>query len=398
MTHSKGIRLLAIWACVGISLLTVACGRADPPVSGTGPSASSTELQTTAVTTAETVTEISYTTVMQTTAAPTTSRVKTTSTTKQTVTTTKPPTTTTTEKEVEYPSKNKISSIGFGMYGVAPDGGWTTTFDDFVTSDWCNTFFVGESELTEALEKAKEHNSQIFVSVGGTLWRHFGGTAKLIDRWQEELDQIIRKAKDSGAYDAFAGFYMDEPLLGGVTHEDLLKATKYMREASGDKRVFICFALSGIAPEEWTTDTASPPITPETGRYITDAAFDVYGSWTEETEKSFRSRTEKMLTRLGNRDDVRVWYIPPVMNYGGRMTEENSIEFLNGVLKLLKEQKNPGGIMGYSYAVALSETDTLGNIGLGDLIKPGMDNGWFKLYDRIQEVGRDICSGKTFGK
>lgn len=396
MKPGISLRLLSLISCAVLTAAAAGCGTSEnggssvPPPGSSGTVATTGETTTTATSGESTASTMASTSTTRKKTDPTKTKPVRTTTTARRATTTAPP-------AVEYPSKNKKSSIGFGMYGVAPDGGWTTTFDDFIQSDWCNTFFVGSDEatLTEALQKAKTHRSQIFASVGGTIWRHFGGTAKLIDRWQEELQKIVRIAKESGAYEAFAGFYMDEPLLGGVTHDDLLKATKYMREVSGNKRVFICFALSGIAPEEWTTETASPPITPETGRYITDAAFDVYGSYDKAV---WTSRTKKMLDRLGNRSDVRVWYIPPVMNYGGKSTEQNSIEFLDGVLALLKEQKNPGGIMGYSYAVALSETDSIGNIGLGDLLKPGMKNGWFKLFDHIQSVGRDICSGKTFGK
>lgn len=395
----KRVSLLVLSLLLMVSMMA-ACSTPDDPVSEpeTSELSATTEAKSEAATTESTTgsTEVS-TTSATTTTEPTTTIKKQTTTTKKTTTTQK--TTTTTEKKIEYPSKDKISSIGFGMYGVSPDGGWTTSFDDFVQSDWCNTFFVGLNYFEEALQKAKEHNSQIFLSVGGSIWGHYGGTAKLIDRWQEELDSYIQIAKDSGAYEAFAGFYMDEPLLAGVTHEDLLKATKYMREATDfEKRVFICFSIAGVAPEQWTTDSASPPITPETGKYITDTAFDIYGSWSDATKKNFQELTDKMLTRLGNRDDVRVWYIPPVMNYGGRMTEQNSIDFLNGVLELLKEQKNPGGIMGYSYAVGLSETDSIGNIGLEDMLRSDRTDRWTKLFERIQEVGRDICTGKTFGK
>lgn len=402
MKHGKGTRLLALLACISIGSMTTACSSPSRPDSGPETSGTASAVPTaeaTTVSSGEAATETTAAAETTTAADLTTTTVHKTTTTARKTTTTARKTTTTAQKEPDYPSKSKTSSIGFGMYGVAPDDGWTTTFDDFIQSDWCNTFFVDSGDLKEALPKAKKHNSQLFVGVGGTLWRYYGGTAKLIDRYQEEIDKIIETAKNTGAYDAFAGFYMDEPLLAGVTHQDLLKATKYMREATGNKkRVFICFSLAGIAPEQWTTETASPPITPETGKYITDAAFDVYGTWTDATKKNFQELTDKMLTRLGNRSDVRVWYIPPVMNYGGRMTEQNSITFLNGVLELLKKQKNPGGIMGYSYSVGLSETESIGNIGLGDMLKSDRKDRWTKLFDRIQEVGRGICTGKTFGK
>lgn len=269
-------------------------------------------------------------------------------------------TTTTTEIKVAYPSEDKTSEIGFGMYGVGPDGGWTTTFDDFIQTDWYNTTIASPADLIEGLQKGKEHNTQIFVNVGGSLWRYYGRTAKLIERWQEELDKIIRTAKDSGCYEALAGFYMDEPLLCGVTHEELLKATKYMREATNfEKRVFVCFAVPGVAPDSWNYDCPSPPIVPETGKYITDAAYDIYGVWDDSKRQTMETLTKEMKARLGNRDDVRIWYIPPVMNHGGTHTEQNSIDFLNGVLELLKREENPGGIMGYSYAVGLGETESM---------------------------------------
>jgi len=214
----------------------------------------------------------------------------------------------------------------------------------------------------------------------------FNPVTKLADDYKQKTDEMIALLKRKGYYEKVAGFYLDEPLLWNVTNDMLEQLTGYYRTvAAPDKRFFVVFSVAGVAPWFWTINDVKP-ITPESSRYITDMAFDMYHKWSTDYEVI----TREMLERAGNRDDLKVWFIPCTMDYRGDKTEEHCLEHLDECYNLLKKMKNPGGLMCFTYYTFKPEEEDLGNVGLDKLTDPSYKKYWIRLEDRIKTIGVEI--------
>ena len=206
--------------------------------------------------------------------------------------------------------------------------------------------------------------------------------------FEDRVDKLIGFLKEKGYYDRVCGFYMDEPMLWGVTNEQLKTFTKYFRTVvAPEKRIFVCFSLAGVAPEFWTIRGAEA-VTPDSSQYLTDIAFDMYHKWSDVYFEIYK----KMMERTGNRTDIKVWFIPCTMDYRGNKTEEHCLEHLENCYKLLLSTENPGGLMCYTYHTFSSEEEDLENVGLDKLTDPKYKKYWNRLYERIQQIGREIIA------
>lgn len=278
-------------------------------------------------------------------------------------------------------------------------------FEELAESDFVNVFLVEGDYREKAFSdnfkilKARPDKG-VFVGVSYLGFRtqpcsvaDVGEEAcvpacEMLPDFKERVDAFVCFLKERGYYDQVIGFYMDEPMLWGVTNEQLESFTGYFRtHAAPDKRFFVCFSLAGVAPEYWTIKGAEA-ITPESSRYLTDIAFDLYHPWNGDYERIYR----KMLERAGNRTDIRVWFIPCTMDYRGDKTEEHCLEHLENCYRLLREAPRAGGLMCYTYHTFPSHEEDLGNIGLDKLTDPSYPKYWQRLYARIQEIGREILS------
>ncbi|HIR22986.1 MAG TPA: hypothetical protein IAB32_04280, partial [Candidatus Scatosoma pullicola] len=178
------------------------------------------------------------------------------------------------------------------------------------------------------------------------------------------------------------------PMLWGITNDELEEFTGYFRtRAAPDKRFFICFSLAGVAPDFWTVAGAES-VNPRSTRFLTDIAFDMYHKWNPDYEKILA----EMLERTGNREDLRVWFIPCTMDYRGDKTEAHCLEHLENCYSLLKSMKNPGGLMCYTYHTFPPEVEALGNVGLDKLTDPSYPKYWPRLYERMKEIGRALIA------
>lgn len=294
----------------------------------------------------------------------------------------------------------------FGLFGVHYSEKTKDTFKKFVGCDYVNTFLVYNDdyfskEATECfnlIANAKKTcflyfyqlafervDGQGIVDVGESFAE--GPKTVLKKGWRENFVKLKDGLKDKPFYEAIDGFYIDEPFLCGVALDDFEEVTRFLTALFG-KRIYVCFSVAGVAPDIWTMDGV-PVINEKAGRYITDAGFDMYHAFDEK----YAYITEQMKKRLGNRDDVRIWQTPCIMNYRGDKKERHAVDHLNGLYELLKKEKNPGGLMCYSYSVAKSETEQIGNIALEHLLGkyPG-DEHWATLEKEIERIGREICS------
>lgn len=277
-------------------------------------------------------------------------------------------------------------------------------FAEMVACDYISTFIVGadyrSAEIEHALRECHRYGKSAYIFFFPLVFEHVA-PAKTVDvgeeshnrvrlrpDWQENLLAMQRYLREQDYYPNIAGLYIDEPLLGGITLEDFETATGFIRQTFPDKRLFCCFSVAGVAPDVWTTGTVRP-ITPEAGRYLTDVAFDMYHKFDEK----YAYITAQMKERLGNREDVRIWHIPCTMNYRGDKDEQHCIDHLNGCYELLKTEKNPGGLMCFTYYTFPSEIEDLGNVGLDRL--RGLHDGdanWSRLFDEIKRIGRECIA------
>lgn len=286
-----------------------------------------------------------------------------------------------------FASSRKTSSIGFGMYGVQPNDGITPEFYEMVQSDYVNTFIIdGNIEtIRETVSYAKNHNSKFWTNIPG-----FYGIAGLTDNWKLRIDSIIDSIAKANAQNQWLGFYFDEPMLWGMTNQELHDTTKYMKEKSG-KRIFVCFSIAGFYQEKWKpSDKVVEEVTKFGGTYLTDVAYDVYEPFSAD---AFKTYTAKLKEKMG-RDDFNMWYVPCIMSYRGTTDEAYAQKHLNGCFNLLLQEKHPGGIMGYIYRSFTSGDDAeLGNKGFVDF-----KGQWVKLDSDIRRIGKSICTREAFNK
>lgn len=298
--------------------------------------------------------------------------------------------------------------MNFGLFGVQYfKDSRGEAFKEFLESDFVNVFLVGDKECCAAEETIKSlemihaKGKQCFLYFADVIFT--GNTGEIIDvyegmkekprsmlkkGWRERLENLYSWIRKKDYYDCVEGFYFDEPFLCGVRPQDFYEVTKALHDIFG-KRIFCCFSVAGVAPDIWTLD-GIPQIDEESGKYLTDIAFDMYHPFDEK----YAYITKEMKRRIG-RDDVTVWHIPSTMNYWGNKTEEQALAHLNGLYELLKEEKHPGGLMGYSYFIYPEETAQIGNIGLERLRgKYEGDADWKKFWNRMVEIGRELCQSK----
>lgn len=281
-------------------------------------------------------------------------------------------------------------------------------FEGLIENNWSNCFLF-ESILKEypriaMFKKIAKKNKIFFFGFYNDVFEKepqgivdVGESASIArshfkENWKQALVRYKELlTKDCGFYEAFQGFYIDEPFLCGITGQDFLTVTRELAELFPDKKIFSCFSVGGVASDVWTVDGCDE-LTPETAKYLTDIAFDMYHPFDRET---YSHITNEMKAKMGNRKDYRVWHVPCIMNYRGDKSEQHCLDHLHGLYDLLmsEQPENRGGLMCYAWWVSKSETEQLGNLGFSDLQgrKQG-DANWSNLKSEIERIGREFVS------
>ena len=303
----------------------------------------------------------------------------------------------------------KTDGVQLGFYHADP-ARFPEHFQEAIKKPYVSCFMC-EPSFSEAdmnpLARIQEVGGKAWISVGGLTLdirndsamvdvndgdeKPFCPVASFKPNWQQNLQNMVDRIKADGMWDTFLGMYMDEPLLWNITGEMLCELTGYFRELCPEKGVFICFSVAGVAPEFWTINDIKP-INPDTGRYITDVAFDMYHPFDE----SYKQITDMMVNRLGNRSDIKYWFVPCVMNYRGDKDEAHCINHTNGCMDLLKQfpVNQRGGLMCYTWHTFPAEEEALGNIGLDILLNPDSGMYWPNLGKYLDELGESIMAGE----
>lgn len=298
-----------------------------------------------------------------------------------------------------------MKEILYGIFHTAHEYA-KDKFYDFASCDYINTIMVESDYKSEEFaismrELAMHPDKKVWIAVSylgfksvnnatiadnGEKMSGFNPITTMYKDYRERINGLIYYLKKNDWYRNIVGFYMDEPMLWNITNDNLEKFIGYFRiEAAFDKRFFICFSVAGVAPEFWTINNIEP-INPQSSRYLTDIAFDMYHKWSNDYLKILKL----MLERTGYRKDLKVWMIPCTMNYLGDKTEKHCLDHLNACYEVLKKLDNPGGLMCFTYHTFAHEEETLGNIGMDNLARPDFRFYWPELIERVKEIGHEI--------
>lgn len=122
-------------------------------------------------------------------------------------------------------------------------------------SDFVNVFLVEgnylEKVFSDNFELLKPHPDKgVFVSVSYLGFRTQPCSAadvgeevcvpacEMLPDFKERVDAFVRFLKERGYYEQVIGFYMDEPMLWGVTNEQLELFTGYFRTQAAPTNAF----------------------------------------------------------------------------------------------------------------------------------------------------------------
>lgn len=292
------------------------------------------------------------------------------------------------------------NGLMFGFFHSAYENS-PEIFRYVIKQDYVNTILVECDYKSEDFKKSfdalKGTNIKVWVDVKylgfevvksrDMFAEGFNPVTVFHEDYKERANGLVNFLKENGYYEQVVGFYMDEPLLWNIKNEWLEEFSGYFRTViAPDKRYLVCFSVAGVAPDYWTINGVKP-INKKSAQYLTDIAFDRYKPWSADYE----GITKEMLERAGNRDDLKVWFVPATMNYRSVETEDYALAHLNGCYDLLKKQKNPGGLLCYTFSTLPNEHPEKINIGMMDLISKDNPHPWTRLMKRAEEIGRELC-------
>ena len=267
------------------------------------------------------------------------------------------------------------NKLGMAFYHLDPRWISQKDFDNVADLGVVNSYRIAMEStgtLAYACKRAKKSGAQIWLAAP-----IFYSKRESLEEYMEGIDKYVEFLKKNDYWDTVVGFQWDEPLLKRAhTNADFYAMTGAISKAYG-KRIFPVFSMQELLgfkgnPED--PDGIRSVHTEDT-EFITDVAFDVYGydfrlPPSEPFVKYFRELTNKFgvelkstidvytyytkrMLEIVSNPEVRVWYFPctylaPLL--GGKVADEDyCIAHIEGLKKMLLEQKNPGGLFCYGY-------------------------------------------------
>ena len=308
-----------------------------------------------------------------------------------------------------YDAKNKV---GLGFYHLDPR--WTTyeEFDWFADSGYLNAYYLSAetntlSGVIGGAEKIAEHGGQVWLTVPTFL-----SCEQSISDYMKDIDTKVNRIKEKGVWENVVGFHWDEPLLNKKhTNQDLYDMTRALSLEYGLRinPVFSAYEVMGIKGN--MQDPEGNTILQEFAtEYLTDIGYDSYGydfrkpyteaqankltelgkkfDGVESTETYYKFYFNKLKERVLNKD-AKIWVYPcaytPYTWAGTNADEDYCIAHLKGLTKILIEEKNPGGIMCYTY-----KTWSRHHKGMDILLQKDNPNRWAKFEEAMREVYSQI--------
>lgn len=274
-------------------------------------------------------------------------------------------------------------TLGVNMWGFNSwadyytTGGKNTAADklreveDVLAAGYLNHMFVSYDENFEkVLALCKKYDVDVWLSSG-----FFYSNKQTIDNYMLNVEEKVNDLIAAGMWDNFMGFYWDEPFLNGMTNEDFHLMTKSLFQKWG-KRNYPIFSQMAFLGDDDIEQVQTSSF-----EYVTDVSWDnysydvreiaknderqnaqlkknaeAYGVPMETAEDYYRFIHSKLMEKIDH--DVYVWFHPnawitstyATLTNPNRADEGYCVGHLEFFLKLLNEQKYPGGITLYSYA------------------------------------------------
>lgn len=275
------------------------------------------------------------------------------------------------EKRIYNPLNEQM---GMAIYHF-DEGQWDTLLGDrFGGTEKDFLTYYRASDIDE-LRNIREKNGLGWWLVGNPFPNR--NTTQFRDGWAEDILMRAQALKDAGVWDVLAGFETEEICMA-VTQEQFRTMTKWLRDNFPDKRIFACLSMyevRGTAPAGFTI----APMSYDTYGYITDIGYDWYSHL---DEKQYRDAVELMLTNMGRRNNVRIWFFPTSYLFSSSVDEAFVTEHLNMMYRILLDQKNPGGLYLYTWY----DYPT----GIASLLDPELNYNWNNWGRRIVEIGKEM--------
>lgn len=211
---------------------------------------------------------------------------------------------------------------------------------------------------------------------------------RLLDNWQESIEQRVAKLKEQGLWDYVLGFDFDEPMLH-VSNDKFFKVSEYLSKYGKRQRALFSNyeILEGSHPrsEDPEFGMEAHLIDKETCKYLTDIGADEYWCLDYDTRKSVY---DEMKRRIG-RDDVYIWYVPCTWAFfGNRLGQDHCIKHLDLCYRMLQEEKNPGGLVCYNW-VSFKNNGAEGE-SLDWKFAEENKSRWYRLEEHMIEIGNEI--------
>lgn len=279
-----------------------------------------------------------------------------------------------------------------GMYHIDPelDSLNPIKTEDAVKGDMFNVFLIGTLPVGDygvAVDAERfDRYAQMIYDAGKKFWVYgymfmweYRPTMVLRNdayaRLHEFRDYIVGKPY----YDAFLGIKIDEPLLGGLSLQDLYAGTRAYRQVFPDKRFYVNF--TAMAFNDGIPFEGHERLTKEAATYITDMSFDLYGQFGQEHINTFQAMTD-----MFKGEDKHFWAVPLAMSFRGETTEDDALRHVEEFEKLLKSTDGGTGYMLYGSYTIPYDREPLGNIGYADLT---VDEETFKTYKDLPKPYSD---------
>lgn len=304
-----------------------------------------------------------------------------------------------------YDSKDKC---GMMIYHLSTGRIGPSEMRRVVNKGYCNGYITGLGEIGQAVQQCR-----LAQETGDNVWLYagaFNSKKQTLSEYMQEYEKGVARLKEEGLWDTVVGFHWDEPLLHNPSNQDFLDMTRALSETFG-KRIYPVFSTYEVTGHKGNASDPNGYVQFErfASRYITDIGFDSYGydvrpekqSTMQEQFKKlqekmpeiisgetyYRSYTERLKALMEG--EPNIWFYPCayyVYTWGGYFTdEEYCLAQLDFFLKLLKEQKHPGGLHLYTW-----KTWSYKEPGLDVLIDRDNPERWARYEKRIQEVCKEV--------
>lgn len=285
-----------------------------------------------------------------------------------------------------------------GMYGISNENDAAGPFEEVIKNGRYNVFnlnLMNENELDKWAQMIYDAGKKFWMYGAFNIWS-WGSSYPywlLREDCYVALNEFAETYREKPWWDAFLGFHLDEPLLSGMTLEDLYEGSKAYHDVFPEKRLWVNFAAyafndsltgNGERMEKWA------------GEYITDLSFDLYGDMNALMDETFDN-----MVNMFEGEGKYFWAVPRCMSYAGTTDEAGSLEHVNEFFEKIKNTEGGVGMCLYTGVTASWAVEQIGNIGFYDLLDTQEEfmswkdrpRPWSDYYNRMYDSSGNPING-----